>query len=65
MLIALELVRRVNLLFGIMIMGHAAIKKREITEISFFEHKKSWNFKKILILLAHGARLVASLGDGS
>ena len=42
MLIALELVRRVNLLFGIgiMIMGHAA-KKSEITEITFFEQKKS------------------------
>jgi len=41
MLIALELVRRVNLLFGIVIMGHAAKKNREITEISFSEHKKS------------------------
>ena len=39
--IALELVRRVNLLlFGIMIMGHAAKKNCEITEISFFEHEK-------------------------
>jgi len=42
MLIALELVRRVNLVgFGIMIMGHAAKKKVKSLKYSFFEHKKS------------------------
>jgi len=45
MLIALELVRRVNLLFGIMIMGHASKKNCDFTEISFFEHKKVEDFR--------------------
>jgi len=47
MLIALELVRRVNLLFGIMIMGQAAKNNCEITEISFLSTRKVEISKKI------------------
>jgi len=48
MLIALELVRRVNLLFDIMIMGHAAKKNFGITEFPFLSTRKIEFQKKLL-----------------